>query len=132
MLAHARVATPSDIDATEEEAEGDVVVPVPLADMRQGAPPLAPQEVPPQWLARFECLQKGLQDVQYQIGGAPNDERQGVPFKGEIMADELPLNWKEPNCQSTTGPWIRRSTSPVLRILPFSTVTPSGSNAVCS
>ncbi|KAL0289362.1 UNVERIFIED_CONTAM: hypothetical protein Sangu_2617600 [Sesamum angustifolium] len=46
-------ATPSDMDAPEEEAEGDIPVPLP------------PQDVPPQWLAHFECLQKGLQNVQY-------------------------------------------------------------------
>ncbi|KAL0430395.1 UNVERIFIED_CONTAM: hypothetical protein Sradi_0665500 [Sesamum radiatum] len=75
--------------------------------MRQGAPLLAPQEVPPQWIVRFKCLQKSLQDVQYQMGGAPDDERQGVPFREEIMADELPLNWKEPNLSEydrTTDP----------------------------
>ncbi|KAL0411246.1 UNVERIFIED_CONTAM: hypothetical protein Slati_3714300 [Sesamum latifolium] len=103
VLARARVATPSDIDAPEEEAKGDIPVPITPADRRQGAPPSAPQEVPPQWLARFKCLQKGLQDVQHQIGGTPDDEIQGVPFSEEIMADELPLNWKEPNLPEYDG-----------------------------
>ncbi|KAL0461243.1 UNVERIFIED_CONTAM: hypothetical protein Slati_0011900 [Sesamum latifolium] len=103
VLARARVATPSDIDAPEEKVEGNILVPVPPADRRQGAPPSAPQEVPPQWLARFECLQKGLQEVQHQIGGAPDDEIQGVPFSEKIMADELPLNWKEPNLPKYDG-----------------------------
>ncbi|KAL0411589.1 UNVERIFIED_CONTAM: hypothetical protein Slati_3748600 [Sesamum latifolium] len=58
-----RVATPSDIDAPEEEAEEGAPAPVPLAGERQGAPLPALQEVPPQWLARFEHLQKDLQDV---------------------------------------------------------------------
>ncbi|KAL0378698.1 UNVERIFIED_CONTAM: hypothetical protein Sradi_3175300 [Sesamum radiatum] len=63
VLAHARVVTPSNTDAPEEEAEGDISVPVPSADTRQGAPLLAPQDVPPKWLARFECLQKDLRKV---------------------------------------------------------------------
>ncbi|KAL0402334.1 UNVERIFIED_CONTAM: hypothetical protein Slati_4263300 [Sesamum latifolium] len=63
VLDRARVATPSDIDAPKEEAERNIPVPIPPADRRQGAPLSAPQEVPPQWLARFECLQKGLQEV---------------------------------------------------------------------
>ncbi|KAL0355780.1 UNVERIFIED_CONTAM: hypothetical protein Sradi_4024900 [Sesamum radiatum] len=88
VLARARVATSSDIDAPEEEAEVDIPIPIPPADRRQGAPPSTPQEVPSQWLARFECLQKGLQDVQYQIRGAPDGESQSVPFTEEIMADE--------------------------------------------
>ncbi|KAL0420637.1 UNVERIFIED_CONTAM: hypothetical protein Slati_3086600 [Sesamum latifolium] len=59
---------------------------------RQGAPPAAPQGVPPNWLAHFECLQKGLQDVRYQIEGAHEDERQGAPFTKVVMADDLPAN----------------------------------------
>ncbi|KAL0408141.1 UNVERIFIED_CONTAM: hypothetical protein Sradi_1748500 [Sesamum radiatum] len=39
---------------------------------------------------------KGLQDVKYQIERAPEDERQGVPFTGTVMADELPLNCRTP------------------------------------
>ncbi|KAL0400432.1 UNVERIFIED_CONTAM: hypothetical protein Sradi_2386500 [Sesamum radiatum] len=103
VLARARVATPFDIDTPEEKAEGNIHVPVPPADRRQWAPPSAPQEVPPQWFARFECLQKDLQEVQHQIGGAPDDEIQGVPFSEEIMADELPLNWKESNLPKYDG-----------------------------
>ncbi|KAL0394907.1 UNVERIFIED_CONTAM: hypothetical protein Slati_4456900 [Sesamum latifolium] len=57
---------------------------------------LREHEVPPQWLARLEHLQKGLQDVKYQIEGAPEDERQGVPFIETVMADELPLNCHTP------------------------------------
>ncbi|KAL0433978.1 UNVERIFIED_CONTAM: hypothetical protein Slati_2732100 [Sesamum latifolium] len=52
--------------------------------------------MPPQWLARLEHLQKGLQDVKYQIEGAPEDERQSVPFTETFMADELPLNCRTP------------------------------------
>ncbi|KAL0456068.1 UNVERIFIED_CONTAM: hypothetical protein Slati_0946000 [Sesamum latifolium] len=47
-------------------------------------------------MTRLECLQKGLQDVQCQVGGAPEDERQGVPFTKTIMADELLVNCRTP------------------------------------
>ncbi|KAL0452890.1 UNVERIFIED_CONTAM: hypothetical protein Slati_1267100 [Sesamum latifolium] len=69
------VATPSDVEAPEEEAGEKAPVPVPLAGRRWEIPLPEPQEVPPQWLARFEHLQKGLQDVKYQIEGAREDER---------------------------------------------------------
>ncbi|KAL0386711.1 UNVERIFIED_CONTAM: hypothetical protein Slati_4551300 [Sesamum latifolium] len=49
-------------------------------------------DVPPQWLARFESLQKGLQDVQYQVMGAPAEEQAGIPFTEGVMVDELPVN----------------------------------------
>ncbi|KAL0455086.1 UNVERIFIED_CONTAM: hypothetical protein Slati_0847800 [Sesamum latifolium] len=52
--------------------------------------------VPPQWLARLESLQKGLQDVQHQVMGAPAEEQQGIPFTEEVMADELPVNCQNP------------------------------------
>ncbi|KAL0445097.1 UNVERIFIED_CONTAM: hypothetical protein Slati_2232400 [Sesamum latifolium] len=55
-LAPAHVATPSDVDAPEEEAEGDVPVPAPPVDRWQGTSPIPPKEVPLQWLARFEFL----------------------------------------------------------------------------
>ncbi|KAL0462653.1 UNVERIFIED_CONTAM: hypothetical protein Slati_0152900 [Sesamum latifolium] len=35
-------------------------------------------------------------DVKYQIEGAPEDERQGVPFTDTVMADELPLSCRTP------------------------------------
>ncbi|KAL0295096.1 UNVERIFIED_CONTAM: hypothetical protein Sradi_6853100 [Sesamum radiatum] len=57
----------------------------------------------PQWLARLEHLQKGLQDVKYQIEGVPEDERQGVPFTETIMADELPLNCRTPAIAEYNG-----------------------------
>ncbi|KAL0455034.1 UNVERIFIED_CONTAM: hypothetical protein Slati_0842600 [Sesamum latifolium] len=47
-------------------------------------------------MARLEHLQKGLQDVRYQIEGALEDERQGVPFTDTVMADELPMNCRTP------------------------------------
>ncbi|KAL0367686.1 UNVERIFIED_CONTAM: hypothetical protein Sradi_3658700 [Sesamum radiatum] len=61
-LVPARTATPFDVDVPKEEAEE--CIPPPIVG-RQGAPLGAPQEVPPHWLAHFECLQKGLQDIRY-------------------------------------------------------------------
>ncbi|KAL0409487.1 UNVERIFIED_CONTAM: hypothetical protein Sradi_1883100 [Sesamum radiatum] len=63
---------------------------------RHNVPLPEPQGVPPHWLARLEYLQKGLQDVKYQIEGAPEDERRGVPFTETVMEDELPLNCRTP------------------------------------
>ncbi|KAL0448128.1 UNVERIFIED_CONTAM: hypothetical protein Slati_1940700 [Sesamum latifolium] len=70
---------------------------------RQGAPPTAPQEVPPYWLARFEFLQKGLQGIRYQIEGAPKNERQDVPFTEAVIADELPANCCTPTIAEYVG-----------------------------
>ncbi|KAL0445282.1 UNVERIFIED_CONTAM: hypothetical protein Slati_2250900 [Sesamum latifolium] len=69
-----RVATPSDVEAPEEEAGEDVPVPLPLPGRRRENSLPEPQEVPPLWLAHFEHLQKGLQDVRYQIEGASEDD----------------------------------------------------------
>ncbi|KAL0401833.1 UNVERIFIED_CONTAM: hypothetical protein Slati_4213200 [Sesamum latifolium] len=95
-LVPARVATPSDVEAPEEEPGEAVPVPAPPTVRRLDIPSSIPQEFPTHWLARLECLQKGLQDVQYQIGGAPKEERQGVPFTEVVMADELPMNCRTP------------------------------------
>ncbi|KAL0462605.1 UNVERIFIED_CONTAM: hypothetical protein Slati_0148100 [Sesamum latifolium] len=54
------VATPSDVEAPEEEAGEEAPVPMPVAGRRREIPLPESQEVPPQWLARFEHLQKGL------------------------------------------------------------------------
>ncbi|KAL0405503.1 UNVERIFIED_CONTAM: hypothetical protein Slati_3864200 [Sesamum latifolium] len=102
-LAPTRLATPSDVEAPEEEAEEAIRVPVPPAGGRLEAPPPVPQEVPPHWLARIEYLQKGLQDVRYQIGGVPEDERQGIPFTETVMAAELPVNCRTPTITEYDG-----------------------------
>ncbi|KAL0288152.1 UNVERIFIED_CONTAM: hypothetical protein Sradi_7104800 [Sesamum radiatum] len=104
VLTPARTIAPSNEDFPKEVAEeGTLVYVFPVAE-RQGPLLVASQEVPSQWLARFECLQKDLQDVQYQIAKrAPSEEQQGVPFSEEIMADDLPLNWKEPNLLDYDG-----------------------------
>ncbi|KAL0433572.1 UNVERIFIED_CONTAM: hypothetical protein Slati_2691500 [Sesamum latifolium] len=91
-----RLAPPPEAEVLEEEGEEEAPVPVLPAGRRREIPRPEPPEVPPQWLARLEHLQKGLQDVKYQIEGAPEDERQGVPFTDTVMADELPLNCRTP------------------------------------
>ncbi|KAL0417248.1 UNVERIFIED_CONTAM: hypothetical protein Slati_3556700 [Sesamum latifolium] len=102
-LAPTRVATPSDVEAPEEEAEEAIRVPVPPAGGRLEAPPPIPQEVPPHWLARIKYLQKGLQDVRCQIGGVLEDERQGIPFTETVIADELPVNCGTPTITEYDG-----------------------------
>ncbi|KAL0439540.1 UNVERIFIED_CONTAM: hypothetical protein Slati_2437000 [Sesamum latifolium] len=107
VAAPPRVAPPPEADAPDEEDEEEIPVPVPPAGRRHNVPLLEPQETPPQWLARLEHLEKGLQDVKYQIEGAPEDERQGIPFTKTVMADELPLNCRTPaiaEYDSTTDP----------------------------
>ncbi|KAL0461429.1 UNVERIFIED_CONTAM: hypothetical protein Slati_0030500 [Sesamum latifolium] len=85
---------------------------------RQGAPPFIPQEVPPQWLARFEHLQKSLQDVRYQIEGAPEEERKGLPFTEAVMADELPMNCRTPAITEYDG-----TTDPIEHLSRFENAT---------
>ncbi|KAL0361605.1 UNVERIFIED_CONTAM: hypothetical protein Sradi_3845000 [Sesamum radiatum] len=96
VAAPSRLAPAPEVEVLEEEGEEEALVPVLPAGRRRGTPLPEPPEVPPQWLARLEHLQKGLQDVKYQIEGAPEDERQGVPFTDTVMADELPLNCRTP------------------------------------
>ncbi|KAL0404556.1 UNVERIFIED_CONTAM: hypothetical protein Sradi_2096400 [Sesamum radiatum] len=103
VAAPPRLAPPPEADVPEEEDEREAPVPVPPAGRRRNIPLSEPQEVPPQWLTRLEHLQKGLQDVKYQIEGAPEDERQGVPFTKTIMADKLPLNCRTPAIAEYNG-----------------------------
>ncbi|KAL0448296.1 UNVERIFIED_CONTAM: hypothetical protein Slati_1386000 [Sesamum latifolium] len=112
-LAPARIATPSDVEALEEEPREAVPVPPPPTVWRLDIPSSIPQEFPAHWLAHLECLQKGLQDVQYQIGGAPEEERQGVPFTEFVMADELPMNCRTPAITEYDG-----TTNPVEYLAP--------------
>ncbi|KAL0445718.1 UNVERIFIED_CONTAM: hypothetical protein Slati_1699700 [Sesamum latifolium] len=91
-----RLAPPPEAEVLEEEGEEEAPVPVLPAGRRHEIPRPEPPKVPPQWLARLEHLQKGLQDVKYQIEGTPEDERQGVPFTDTVMTDELPLNCRTP------------------------------------
>ncbi|KAL0400192.1 UNVERIFIED_CONTAM: hypothetical protein Sradi_2362500 [Sesamum radiatum] len=103
VTAPPRVAPPLEADALDEEDKGEIPVPMPPTGRRHNVPLPEPQEVPPQWLARLEHLQKGLQDVKYQIEGAPEDERQSVPFTETVMADELPLNCRTPAIAEYNG-----------------------------
>ncbi|KAL0416110.1 UNVERIFIED_CONTAM: hypothetical protein Slati_3442900 [Sesamum latifolium] len=106
-----RSAPPPETEVLEEEGEEEAPVPVLPAGRRRDIPRPEPPEVPPQWLARLEHLQKGLQDVKYQIEGTPEDERQGVPFTNTVMADELLLNCHTPAIAEYDGRHNNGSTS---------------------
>ncbi|KAL0442082.1 UNVERIFIED_CONTAM: hypothetical protein Sradi_0147100 [Sesamum radiatum] len=41
--------------------------------------------------------------MQYQIGGAPEDERQGIPFSEAVMADEMSVNYRTPTITEYDG-----------------------------
>ncbi|KAL0411568.1 UNVERIFIED_CONTAM: hypothetical protein Slati_3746500 [Sesamum latifolium] len=91
------------------------------AGRRRDIPRPEPPEVPPQWLAHLEHLQKGLQDVKYQIEGASEDERQGVSFTDTVMVDELPLNCRTPaiaEYDGTTDPmeYLQRFNAAALEV----------------
>ncbi|KAL0411876.1 UNVERIFIED_CONTAM: hypothetical protein Slati_3777300 [Sesamum latifolium] len=111
VAAPPQLAPPPEAEVLEEEGEEEAPVPVLPAGRRRDIPRPEPPEVPPQWLARLEHLQKGLQDVKYQIEGAPEDERQGVPFTDTVKADELPLNCRTPAITEYDGRHNNGSTS---------------------
>ncbi|KAL0413513.1 UNVERIFIED_CONTAM: hypothetical protein Sradi_1553000 [Sesamum radiatum] len=102
-LALGRIATPSDVEAPEEEPGETVPVPAPPTIRRSDIPSSVPQEFPVNWLVRLECLQKGLQDMQHQIGGTPEEERQGVPFTELVMVDDLQMNRRTPTVAEYDG-----------------------------
>ncbi|KAL2232142.1 UNVERIFIED_CONTAM: hypothetical protein Sindi_1394200 [Sesamum indicum] len=79
--------TPFDVDAHKEGSQKVSPTPAPLVARDKGLPSQIQRDVPPWWIARLECLQKDLQN----------------PFSEEIMADELLLNWKEPNLPEYDG-----------------------------
>ncbi|KAL0361944.1 UNVERIFIED_CONTAM: Retrovirus-related Pol polyprotein from transposon [Sesamum radiatum] len=114
---HAPIAAPPrltpvpEANVPEEEVEEEAPVHVPPIGRRREVPLLGPQEVPPQWLARLEHLQKELQDVKYRIEGAPEDEQQGIPLTETFMADELPLNCRTPSIAEYDGQRNNGSTS---------------------
>ncbi|KAL0356312.1 UNVERIFIED_CONTAM: hypothetical protein Sradi_4078100 [Sesamum radiatum] len=70
VAAPPRVAPPPEADALDEEDDGEIPVPMPLADRRRNIILPEPQEVPPQWLARLEHLQKAQQWFNQLPGGA--------------------------------------------------------------
>ncbi|KAL0361926.1 UNVERIFIED_CONTAM: hypothetical protein Sradi_3877100 [Sesamum radiatum] len=88
--------TSSDVEGPEEEAGEKAPVPVPPGGRRWEILLPESQKVPQQWLTRFEHLEKGLQEVKYQIEGALEDEPQRIPFTEAVMADELPMNCRTP------------------------------------
>ncbi|KAL0461186.1 UNVERIFIED_CONTAM: hypothetical protein Slati_0006200 [Sesamum latifolium] len=103
-LAPARVAILADVEAPEEEAKEAVPAPVPPTGRRLEAPAPVPKE--------------GLQDVQHQIGGAPEDERLGIPFTEAVMTNELPMNWPTPAIAEYDG-----TTDPVEHLAHFENAT---------
>ncbi|KAL0320059.1 UNVERIFIED_CONTAM: hypothetical protein Sradi_5267400 [Sesamum radiatum] len=80
-----------------EQTELTVVMPRPEASLGLAQQlPAQAGDVPPQWLARLESLQNGLQDIQQQVMGALAKEQPGIPFTEEVMMDELPTNRRTP------------------------------------
>ncbi|KAL0439125.1 UNVERIFIED_CONTAM: hypothetical protein Slati_2395500 [Sesamum latifolium] len=118
VAAPPRLTPPPEAHVPKEKDEEEAPVPVPPAGRRRDIPLPGPQEVPPLWLARLEHLQKGLQDVKYQIEGAPEDERQGIPFTKTVMADELPLN-----CRTPAIPEYDGTTDPMEHLSRFENAT---------
>ncbi|KAL0322064.1 UNVERIFIED_CONTAM: hypothetical protein Scaly_2502800 [Sesamum calycinum] len=93
VLILARVTTPLEVTAPKQT---DPVLVIPRPNIAEGPSTQLPtqvEDVPPQWLARLEYLQKGLQDVQYKVMGAQAEE-QAIPFIEGVMADELPMNYR--------------------------------------
>ncbi|KAL0381940.1 UNVERIFIED_CONTAM: hypothetical protein Slati_4608200 [Sesamum latifolium] len=87
-----RLAPPPEAEVLEEEGEEEAPVPVLPAGRRRDIPDLNLRRCLRNG-SLLEHLQKGLQDVKYQIEGAPEDERQGVPFTdshGRRTPFELP------------------------------------------
>ncbi|KAL0407681.1 UNVERIFIED_CONTAM: hypothetical protein Sradi_1702500 [Sesamum radiatum] len=74
VLVSVRVTTSSKM-VTLERADPALAVPRPH-NIESPTTQLPAQvgDVPPQWLAPLECLQKELQNVQYQVMGAPYEE----------------------------------------------------------
>ncbi|KAL0451200.1 UNVERIFIED_CONTAM: hypothetical protein Slati_1098100 [Sesamum latifolium] len=86
--------------------QADPALAIPRPDAVEGPAKQLPAQVgdvPPQRLARLESLQKGLQDVQYHVMGAPAEEQVGIPFTEGVMADELPVNYRTPAIAEYNG-----------------------------
>ncbi|KAL0433747.1 UNVERIFIED_CONTAM: hypothetical protein Slati_2709000 [Sesamum latifolium] len=96
VLAPVQVTTQPEV-VIPEQADPTLAIPRPEMVQRPAKQLLAQVgDVPPQWLARLESLQKRLQDVQHQVMGAPAEEQAGIPFTEEVMADELPVSCRTP------------------------------------
>ncbi|KAL0394504.1 UNVERIFIED_CONTAM: hypothetical protein Slati_4416600 [Sesamum latifolium] len=88
VLAPAQVTMQPEV-VVPEQADSTLAIPRPEAVLGPAQqPPAQAGNVPPQWLARLESLQKGLQDVQHQVMEAPTEEQPGIPFTEEVMADD--------------------------------------------
>ncbi|KAL0449551.1 UNVERIFIED_CONTAM: hypothetical protein Slati_1511500 [Sesamum latifolium] len=75
VLAPVHVTTQPEV-VVPEQADPTLVIPRPEVVQGPTKQLLAQTgDVPPQWLAQLESLQKGLQDVQYQVMGAPTEEQ---------------------------------------------------------
>ncbi|KAL0339292.1 UNVERIFIED_CONTAM: hypothetical protein Sangu_1451300 [Sesamum angustifolium] len=97
VLIHVRTMTPSEMPTPEQINPALVST---LAPAQVG-------DVPPQWLARLNHLQKELQDVQYQMMGAPSKEQADIPFRERLMTGELPMCCRTPaitEYDGTTNP----------------------------
>ncbi|KAL0443977.1 UNVERIFIED_CONTAM: hypothetical protein Slati_2120400, partial [Sesamum latifolium] len=103
VLAPAQVTTQPEV-AVLGQADPTLAMPRPEAVSGPTNPlPAQIGDVPPQWLARLESLQKGLQDVQHQVMEAPTEEQAGIPFTEDVMADELPVNCRTPAIAECDG-----------------------------
>ncbi|KAL0407614.1 UNVERIFIED_CONTAM: hypothetical protein Sradi_1695800 [Sesamum radiatum] len=74
ILVPTRMTTSSEVTAPEQ---ADLAPAAPRLNNVEGQTTqllIQMGDIPPQRLARLECLQKGLQDVQYQVMGAPSQE----------------------------------------------------------
>ncbi|KAL0444773.1 UNVERIFIED_CONTAM: hypothetical protein Slati_2200000 [Sesamum latifolium] len=83
VLIPARVTTPSEVTVPKQ---ADPALAVPRPNTVEGPTTQLPTQVgdvPPNWLARLEYLQKRLQDVQYQVMGAPSGSRLAFPLLKE-------------------------------------------------
>ncbi|KAL0428270.1 UNVERIFIED_CONTAM: hypothetical protein Slati_3001800 [Sesamum latifolium] len=96
VLALAQVTMQPEV-VVPEQADPTLAIPRPEAVLGPAQqPPAQAENVSPQWLARLESLQKGLQDVQHQVMGVPTEEQPGISFIEEVMADDLPVNCRTP------------------------------------
>ncbi|KAL0451576.1 UNVERIFIED_CONTAM: hypothetical protein Slati_1135700 [Sesamum latifolium] len=113
-LAPIRATTPSDVSAPEE-VDPAPVVPTPKAPKSLNAL-LQPQpgDVPPQWLALLQCLQKELKDVQYQLMRHPlRSTMASLSLKGDA---DITINCKTPTITNTKALWIPKNTCCVLKM----------------
>ncbi|KAL0458651.1 UNVERIFIED_CONTAM: hypothetical protein Slati_0492300 [Sesamum latifolium] len=107
VLIPTRVTTPSEVTVPEQ---ADPALAIPRPNVVEGPAAQLPTQtgdVSPQWLARLEYIQKGLQNVQHQVMGAPAEEQAGIPFIEGVMADELPMSCRTlaiAEYDSTTDP----------------------------